>query len=348
MFNVNIDFNTSAGGNLTGSYSSFYLVFSGNNYNININNNRLISFNNGTNDNSSNCFNLNSGSVNGTLMYNSSTNYVNTINYNNNLYIVSILKNNTNVKLYINNYLITTLINQVDYNYATLDLGSLLGGTKFWTGYITEVIFYNSLLNSDSNLGTIKYLANKWGVNIEPSSINQYIPRMLTNQPNYMQLNGIISNTTYLTVSDTTDKSKYINMNIPLPINNSLLNQLTLVSTDPVYLTSVDINTVYNVIEYIDGCTIILPTLTYDSDYFAFVNNGIYPFTITGPGNLDTTCSPSQTLYLTNTQGTYSESSTFQGFTCILDHYTNSPNNFKLFIGGWSKKLSYINSLYVY
>jgi hypothetical protein len=52
--NVNIDFNTSAGGNLTGSYSSFYLVFSGNNYNININNNRLISFNNGTNDNSSN------------------------------------------------------------------------------------------------------------------------------------------------------------------------------------------------------------------------------------------------------------------------------------------------------
>ena len=344
---ININFNSSPGGNLTGSYSSFYLVFSGNNYNNN-NYNRLISFNNGTSDNSTDSFNFNSSSTDGTLMYNSSTGYYETINYNNNLYIISILKNNTNVNLYINNYFITTLINQSDYNYATLDLGSLIGGSQFWTGYIAEIIFYNSLLDSNSNLGTIKYLANKWGVNIEPSSINQYIPRMLTNQPNYMQLNGIISNTTYLTVSDTTDKSKNINMNAPLPINNSLSNQLTLSSTDSVYLTTIDINTVYNVIQYVNDCTIILPTLTYDSDYFAFVNNGVYTFTITGPNGLNTTCSPSQTLYLTNIDGTYSESSNFQGFTCILDHYTNSPNTFKLFIGGWSKTLSYIKLLYVY
>ena len=45
-----------------------------------------------------------------------------------------------------------------------------------------------------------------------------------------------------------------------------------------------------------------------------------------------------EAFYLTNIDGTYSESSNFQGFTCILDHYTNSPNNFKLFFKNKSNK----------
>jgi len=343
--NLNINFNTS-GGNLTGSYSSLYLVFSASSLNTTTNN-RLISFYNGTSDISTDCFNLNSGLNNGALMYNSSVNAYQTINFNDNPYILSLLKNNTTVYIYINNYLIKTLIDQINYNYETLDIGSLLGGSQYWIGYIPEIILYTTLLNHDENLGTIKYLANKWSINISSSCINEYIPRLLTNSPNYLELNGIIYDSSYLTVSDTINKSKNINMDIPISINSTLTNQLTLLSNST-YLSTVDINILYNVIQYNNNYTIVLPTLLNNSDYYAFNNVGIYTFTITGPNELNTTCSPNQTIYLTNISGTYTISSSFSGFTCTLNQYTNFSNNFILYIGGWSNTLSYINSLNIY
>jgi len=330
----------------TGSNNTIYIVFSANTNTTT--NSRLISFNNGTNDYSSSSFNVNSNTNNGTLQYNTTSNYYQTIPFNNNLYIYTIQTNNNNVNISINNYLVNSFTNSQNYNYITLDLGSLSGNSKNWIGYIPEFIYYNTALDTNSHTGTIKYLANKWSINLDSPLINEYIPRITSPINKYMPLTNIFQNTSYVTISDTPYKSGTVNLDINVPIQDTLSNQLTIKTTDPVYLSVIDKNTLYNIIEFVGSCSIILPILTYNNDYFAFRNSGIYNITITGPNSLSVVITPSQTVYFTNNAGSYTQSSTFAGFNCTLNQYDdNISNNFILYIGGWSKELSYITNLYI-
>jgi hypothetical protein len=345
LFNGSTDVNINIP-QLTGSSNTIFLVFSADDRNAN-NNNRLISFSNGTNDYSNNSFNINSNTNTGTLKYNSTNNYYQTINFNGSLYIYTIQNNNNNVNIYINNYLVNSFTNSQNYNYTKLDLGSLFGNSNNWWGCIGEFIYYNTSIDIN---GTINYLANKWIINLQSPVINEYIPR-LTSLPinKYIPLTNIFeNNTNYVSISDTPDKSQVLNFNINVPVKDTLPNQLTLISSDTVYLTPNQKNILYNLIEFTDLGNIRLPTLTYDNDYFAFTNSGIYDVTITDSIGLDVTITPSQTIYFTNISGSYTDTPTFQGFNCTLNRYDNIiANSFTLYIDGWSNNLSYIRFLYV-
>jgi hypothetical protein len=336
-------------GNLTGNNLSLYLVFSASNLN-NESFNRLISFNNGVSDFSDTSFNINSDQNKDTIMYNSSINFFETVKYNNSLYILSIQIIDNNVNIYINNYLVSTTTNSQNYNFATLDIGNLINGTNFWIGYINELILYTSSLDSNSNLGTIKYLAEKWSINIQSPNINEYLSRTSSTVTNTLQLNKIFTNSeNYLTISNSIDKSSDININVLAPISSTQPNQLNIMTTDIIYLTSVDINTIYNVNVVVQNGVINLPVLSHDGDYFAFNNIGIYPFIVTGPNNLYLLIPINTPIYFTNIQGNYNISNNFEGFTCTLNQYNNNITNiFTVYLGGWSKSLYYIPSLYIY
>lgn len=343
---VSINFST----NLTGANNSIYVVFSVNS--LVGSNRRLISFNNGTNDTGSNTFNLNSNTGNGILRYNSNTNLLSTVNFNNSLYIFSLQRNNNVTSIYINNYLINTITNNTNYNFAKLNLGSIFGGSNFWTGYIPEVIVYTTLLDESSNTNTINYLTNKWGITMQPSLINEYIPRSVNTEVKFVPFTNIFSsNTNYLTISDTNNKTGTLNLNINVPITNTLPNQLSIISTDSVYLSVIDKNVIYNLSLFVSESSIVLPALTYENDYFAFINNTSYDITITGPNSLSSIINANTTTptYFTNLSGSYDVGSSFTGFTCTLNQYNNNlTDTFIVYLGGWSSSLSYIKNLYVY
>jgi hypothetical protein len=157
-------------------------------------------------------------------------------------------------------------------------------------------------------------------------------------------------NTNYISIADTTNKSSLFNLNVPVPITQTLTNQLSITSTNPVYLSIIDKNVIYNLSEFVSGSSIVLPTLPYDSDYFAFINNGNYDITITGPNSLNVILlgNVNQIRYFTNVGGTYSQNNSFQGFTCTLNQYTNVIETFTVYLGGWSQSLNYIKKLYIF
>ena len=272
--------------------------------------------------------------------------YYQTINFNDSLYIYTIQNINNNVNIYINNYLVNSFTNSQNYNYTKLDLGSLFGNSNNWFGYIGEFIYYNTSIDIN---GTVNYLANKWTINLQSPVINEYIPRSTVPINKYIPLTNIFeNNTNYVSISDTPDKSQVLNFNINVPVKDTLPNQLTLISYATVFLTPNQKNTLYNLIEFSDFCSIVLPTLTYDNDYFAFTNSGIYDVTITDSIGLDVTITPSQTIYFTNISGSYTDTPTFQGFNCTLNRYDNIiSNSFTVYIGGWSNNLLYIPVLCV-
>ena len=343
---VSINFGT----NLTGANNSIYVVFSANS-SIG-SDKRLISFNNGTNDTGSNTFNLNSEAGSNILKYNSNSDVSSTVIFNNSLYIYSLQRNNNVTSIYINNYLVNTITNDTNYNFARLDLGSILGGSNFWTGYIPEVIVYTTLLDESSNTNTINYLANKWGITIQPSLINEFIPRNVNTEIKFVPFTNIFtSNANYLTISDTNNKAGALNLNIDVPVTNTLQNQLSIISTDPVYLSVIDKNIIYNLSLFVSGTSIVLPTLLDEIDYFAFINNTSYDITITGPNSLNSVINANTTTptYFTKSGGGYNVGSSFTGFNCFLNQYDNNlTDTFIVYLGGWSSSLSYIKNLYVY
>jgi hypothetical protein len=186
------------------------------------------------------------------------------------------------------------------------------------------------------------------GINwsLSSSSVTNVVIQIASQTSNFIYK----KNTNYISIADTTNNSTKFNLNAPVPISQTLTNQLTVKSTDPVYLTIVDKNVIYNLSEFVSGSSIVLPTLPYDSDYFAFINNGSYDLTITGPNSLSIGLpgNLNQVRYFTNTSGTFSSSSTFQGFTCTLNQYTNAVPTFTVYLGGWSQSLNYIKRLYIF
>ena len=346
---LNINF-TNNGGALTGTNFTLYIVFSENT--ITLANSRLISFNNGSGDASGNTLNINSVNNNGYIRtYNQNFSCNKTININNNLNILSISSNNNIWSTFINNYFIKTSGTLSNYNFSSLDIGNILGGTLPWKGYINEVIFYNTTLDSNANLGVINYLSNKWSIPITSSSINEYIPRTLNNALYYAKLNHIFQNgTNTISVSDTANKSGPLNFNIEIPITSTKPNQLSINTTDLVYLSIIDKNIIYNVTPFVNNTTIVLPSLNYDGDYFGFINNSIYDVSITGPDLNYTLIGETTTpIYITYSSESYTTGNTFDGFVCTLNKYNNiSSDNFTLYIGGWSNTLSYIKKLYIY
>jgi len=343
---VSINFGT----NLSGANNSIYVVFSANSSVGS--NTRLISFNNGTNDTDSNTFNLNSNTGNNTLKYNSTSNLSSTVNFNNSLFIFSLQRNNNVTSIYINNYLIDKITNDVNYNFARLDIGSIFGGNNFWTGYIPEILVYTTILDSSANTGIINYLADKWGITMQPSLINEYILRDINNAIKYVPFTNIFtSDANYLTISDSIDQTGGLNLNISVPIINTLPNQLSIISIDPVYLNIIDKNVIYNLSLLVPSTNIVLPTLTYNNDYFAFINNTSYDITITGPNSLSSVINANTTTptYFTNSSGSYNVGTSFTGFTCTLNQYDNNQSDtFIVYLGGWSSSLYYIKNLYVY
>jgi hypothetical protein len=341
---------------MTGSNLSVYLVFSVSQSNA-TSNGRILSFKNGSVDTNNDVFNLNTNTNNGTIKYQFTSTYPMTVLFTNTLYIFSMQINNNNVSIYLNNYLVNTFTNSVNYNYATLDIGSLniSAGTPF-IGYINEIIMYKSNLSSDNNLGTLKYLANKWGINIQSSNINEYIPRLL-NTSYSAKLNNIFNSTSYLTVSKDAvpniSNPSTITLNIPIPITLTLPNELT-IGSDSIALSAIDKNTVYNVKQLATNTTsvIILPgNQMNNNDYFAFVNNSNYTISIICPGSGSNSIvsNPAVTKYFTYNNSSYTITTSFSGLRCDLDKYDNlGSNNFTIYLYGWSKSLSYITKLYIF
>jgi hypothetical protein len=341
---------------MTGSNLSIYMVFSVSQTNA-TSNGRILSFKNGSVDTNNDVFNLNTNTNNGTIRYQSTSAYPITVLFTNTLYIFSMQINNNVVSIYLNNYLVTTFTNSVNYNYATLDIGSIntSAGTPF-IGYMNELIMYKSNLAPDNNLGTLKYLANKWGINIQSSNVNEFIPR-LSNTLYSAKLDTIFNATSYLTVSkdavpNISDPST-ITLNIPIPITLTLPNELT-IGSDSIALTAIDKNTVYNVKQSAVTTTsvIILPVNQMNNDdYFAFVNNSGYTITIIRPGGGSTTIAsdPEITRYFTYDNSSYTVTTSFSGLRCDLNKYDNlGNNNFTIYLHGWSKSLSYITKLYIF
>jgi hypothetical protein len=186
---LNINFPT----NLSGSNSSLYMVFSANS-SITTPNSQLISFINSSMSNIGK-LNINSGPNAGYIKTMTSNTYMESIKYNNSLYLLSILNNNNSWNIYINNFLVNGPVTENGYNYATLTIGNILGGILPWTGYINEFIFYSNLLDSDSNISNINYLANKWGISINVPAINEYIPRTINTSTKSLTLNTRCSTT---------------------------------------------------------------------------------------------------------------------------------------------------------
>ena len=346
---LNINFQNN-GGVISGANFTLYIVFSANT--MTTANCRLISFNNGTNDTSANTLNINSVDNNDFIQTNNlNFSFNETLNFDNNLNILSISCNNNVWSIFINNYLIKTLGTGTNYSFNTLDIGNILGGTLPWTGYINEVIFYNTLLDTNSSLGTINYLSNKWSIPISSSPINEYIIRNQNTDLYYVPLNYIFQNqTNIISVSDTVDKSGPLNLDIELPITSTKPNQLSITTTDLLYLSIIDKNIIYNVTPFVNNTTIVLPSLDYDGDYFAFINNSIYDISITGPDlNYTLNAETTSPIYFTYSSDTYTSSENFNGFVCTLNKYNNtSSDNFIVYIGGWSNTLSYIKKLYIY
>ena len=345
---LNIDFDNN-GGILNGINFTLYIVFSENT--ITLANSRLISFNNGSGDTFNNTLNINSANNQGYIQtYNQNFICNETLNIDNNLNILSI--SSTNVwSIFINNYLIKTSDTGNNYNFSSLDIGNILGGTLPWNGYINEVIFYDTNLDSYSNLGIINYLSNKWSIPISSSPINEYIPRTLNTALYSIPLNHIFQNeTNTISVSDTIDKSGPLNFNIQIPISNTKPNQLSILTIDPLYLSVIDKNITYNLSPFVNYTTIVLPSLNYNGDYFAFINNSTYNITITGPNiNYILNAGTTTPRYFTYSFGSYTSSNNFNGFVCTLNKYDNIySDNFSVYLGGWSNTLSYIKQLYIY
>jgi hypothetical protein len=330
---------------LVGNNFTLYMVFSGNT--MTTNNSRLISFNNDTNDASTTSFNINSGNNTGMIQYNSSTNLNETLNFNNTLYILSIQIVSNVVSIYINNYLVGTTTNTVNFNFRKLNIGNILGGSLPWIGYINEVILYTSAFNTINNQGMISYLSNKWSINVLSSSINQYISRSPIDVANTIKLTNI-----FTSAENNISLSNLTNIDLPVtvPISTVKSNQLNIISSDTIYLSGVDINTVYYINPVVPNCVINLPVLSINGDYFAFTGLSVYPVSVTGPNGLNYQIGDTNsTWYFTNTDGTYNVSNTFQGFVASLNQYNvTTSSSFKLYLGGWSNTLGYINKLYVY
>jgi len=340
--NVNITFPS----NLTGSNSSLYIVFSASSL-MTTPDCRLVNASIGDSASESSGLNINNGLNNGTLLYDNASIKI-TIK-SNTVYILSILNNNGTSSIYLNNYLINSY-SGITYNYGILNLGSYYVGSNFWKGLISEFIFYTNTLDSNSNLGTINYLANKWSINTSSSPINEYIQRTKSTVTNTLLLNNIFTSpTNYVTVSNSTNKSSDININILAPVTLTQSNQLNIMTTDIIYLTSIDINTIYSVNPVVQNGIINLPVLSNDNDYFAFKNIGVYPFIVTGLNNLYVLVPIGTTKYFTNSGSTYTPSNEFQGYACTLNQYDNENSEiFTVYIGGWSSKLNYITQLYIY
>jgi len=237
--NMNVTLNNLKQTNLT-----LYLIFSVSSYNSSTNA-RIISFKNGGNDTSSDVFNINTSMNNGVIRYQSSNTYYLTCLYTDTLYIFSMKIKYNNISLYLNNNLITTFTNPGYYNYATLDIGSLNSSVlNPFIGYMNELIIYKSCLPDNSYNGVMKYLSKKWNINIQSSLINEFIFRS-PKTTQYAQLKYMFKDTSYLTISDSVDKSSKINLNIPISIDNSKTNELIL--SDNIIIPSIDKNTTYNV-----------------------------------------------------------------------------------------------------
>jgi hypothetical protein len=233
------------------------------------------------------------------------------------------------------------------YSYDGINWIISTSGTNLILNYGINAIGWNgSVFIAEQYAHGIIYSYD--GINwIESSSpVTNLVNQIISQNNNYIYK----KNTNYISIADTTNNSTKFSINAPVPITQTLTNQLTIISTDPVNLSIVDKNVIYNLSEFVPGSTIVLPTLTYNSDYFAFINNGSYDLTITGPNSLNSVLpgNVNQVRYLTNTSGTFSSTSTFQGFTCTLNQYTNAVPTFTVYLGGWSQRLNYIKRLYIF
>ena len=332
--------------NLTGNNSTLYIVCSATEYS---GANRLISFNNGTTESDSDALNICTIDLGQYLIQNGASinNIYTTVPFNNNLFILSITNTNNTWNIYINNYLSNTFSSQ-NYNYANLRIGNgnYPSMNASYTGYINEVLFYNTALDSDSNIGTINYLANKWKINIQSSLINEYLQRPPITTDNTLLLNKIFTNSNNnINITNFVNQTSDINIDIPVPITATQPNQLNIMTPDPIYLTTVDSNIYYNVNSTIQNCVITLPTLTFDNNFFYFKNIGIYTITVVGPYNLYVNIEPGSFKYFTNFSGVYTVGSSFLGYTFTLSSYNSESAT--VYLGGFSPNLNYITYLYI-
>ena len=90
---------------------------------------------------------------------------------NNTPYIMDFQANGTNLISYLNGTAQAGQASTTNFNITRYRVGSMVGNdTNVYTGYISEVLIYNTALTTVQRQNIESYLANKWGLTVTPAS----------------------------------------------------------------------------------------------------------------------------------------------------------------------------------
>jgi len=199
------------------------------------------------------------------------------------------------------------------------------------------------------------FFSEKWHIDLSDilinnkiSYINQYIPRLKLINKNYISLDTLFTKETSLTLSDTIDLSKNLNIQIPIPILDKFPNQLTIID-DNLYLTTIDYGVIYNVNQYTKNGVIYISHISQipNNNIFAFKNIGIYDFSIGCNNTLYKLENTDDIHYFTFKDNGYiyeKNIDIIQKLNITLNKYDNKiDNNFSMYLDGWINNINNIN-----
>ena len=100
---------------------------------------------------------------------------------NNTPYIMDFQANGTNLTAYLNGTAYVGNASTTNFNITRYRVGSMVGNdTNVYTGYISEVLIYNTALTTVQRQNIESYLANKWGLTVAAASPQRIPPAPAT------------------------------------------------------------------------------------------------------------------------------------------------------------------------
>ncbi len=341
---------------ISDSEITFFVVFSASNDMIALKNSelngRLIGFKyTSQDDDDPYVFNINSGPNNTEIIsYLTAygTQYISPMRYDNKLNIYSIRYDGTIRKLYINDVYVNEFNFGILFNYNGMNIGNYqIGGSNKWKGYLCEMILYNSKLSENEYNRTMNYLARKWGVDIKQKQINEYVNRRKQIESYYLDLNyAFTTNNNYITISDTNNKSKTLNINITDIVKDKLENEINIYEKDDYYFNKIEVNRTFNIKEYEQGGFFYVPNTLQKGDYYGINNINNFSIEVKGPNNFYYVVPANSLRYIWYDDWiglTYKPA-----ITVRLNNYDATANpNLTVYLGGWSNDYSNIKKLFV-
>ena len=212
--------------------------------------------------------------------------------------------------------------------------------------YINEFVLINDTISITTKKKLYNFFSEKWNIDLSNiftndavSYINQYIPRLKIKNQKYLPLNVLFSDESNITISDTSNLSKNLNIQIPMPVSEKFSNQLTIIDDD-IYLSVIDFGVIYNVNQYINNGIIHIPNIS-ENNIFAFKNIGNFVFIIQNNNkkyNIEKTSDIHYFIYRQN-EYTYVKNIDIESnnhLDITLNKYDNVLNNsFTINLNGW-------------